>query len=81
MVAEGDKVAARITFIATPNQTLSSLLPQMTEYNITSTVIYRLKEFRIIEKWTQVSVLRELGISFDDIKNLYYDSNPPNDGN
>ena len=68
IIAEGDKVAARITFIATPAENFSSMLSQKNEYRITSTAIYRVKEFQIIEKWTQISVLKELGISLDDIK-------------
>ena len=79
MIAEGDKVAARITFIATPAETLNSVLLQKREFKVTGTVIYRLQEFQIIEKWTQVSVLKELGISLNDIKNLSYDRDQTDD--
>jgi L-amino acid N-acyltransferase YncA/predicted ester cyclase len=70
IIAEGDKVAARITLIARLPEDM--LCPPMhnKEYRVTGTTIYRLKEFQIIEKWTQVSVSKELGVP-DDLKNLF----------
>ena len=71
ILAEGDKVAARITFIARLPKNVYCPPLQNREYRITGTTIYRLKEFQIIEKWTQVSVLKELG-GIKDLKNLFF---------
>lgn len=70
IVAEDDKVAARITFIASLPENVICPPMKNKEFNITGTTIYRLREFKIIEKWTQVSVLKELGV-IDDLKNLF----------
>jgi phosphinothricin acetyltransferase len=70
ILAEDDKVAARITFIARLPKDVHCPRLEKREYKITGTAFYRLKEFKIIEKWTQVSVLKELG-GLKDLKNLF----------
>jgi predicted SnoaL-like aldol condensation-catalyzing enzyme len=78
IIAEGDKVAARITFTANlPVRLISRLQSQ--EFKVTSTTIYRLERFKIIEKWTQVSVLKELGLTLNDITTIMNDTDQTND--
>jgi predicted ester cyclase len=69
IIAEGDKVAARITFTATARD-LPDFPINNKETSITGTAIYRFEDGLIIEKWTQVSVLKELGISMNDLNKI-----------
>jgi predicted ester cyclase len=78
MIAEKDKVSARITFVATFDGYLGSIPPTKREYRVSGTAIYRFKDNQIIEKWTHVSIPKELGISIDDFSNPNNDSNQVN---
>ncbi|HMG91971.1 MAG TPA: ester cyclase [Chryseolinea sp.] len=68
IIAEKDKVAARITFIAIAKDQIGIPQTSKKDYKITGTAIYRFEDGLIVEKWTHVSVLKELGISLDDFK-------------
>jgi len=67
MIAEGDKVAARITFIGTFERPVGNVKPDGKEYRMTGTTFYKFKEGKILEKWTQISVLDVLNINKDEI--------------
>jgi predicted ester cyclase len=75
MVAENDKVAARIVFIGTFDDKLGELDPTRIEYRATGTTIYRFENGKIIEKWTHVTVSDMLGIPSEELlKKLKSDS-------
>ncbi len=68
IIAEGDKVAARITFLAKGDGRIGKNDFTGKEYKITGTTFYRFENNQIIEKWTQVSVLKELNLVMTDLK-------------
>ena len=74
IIAEGDKVAARITFTALAKDQQDATRIGNKDYKITGTAIYRIVDGLIVEKWTQVSVLKELKISSDDFNALAHGS-------
>ena len=71
IIAEGDKVAARITFTAIAKEPIGNS-PNNKRYQISGTAIYRFVDGLIVEKWTHVSVLKELKISLDDLNALIH---------
>jgi predicted ester cyclase len=72
IIAEGDKVAARITFTAIAKCQLGNSSINDKDYKISSTAIYRFVDGLIVEKWTHVSVMKQLEISLDDLNALIH---------
>jgi len=65
IIAEGDRVAARITFTGTFTNELFGLAPTGKQVKATGTAFYRIENGKIAEKWGEFSALELLGISTD----------------
>jgi predicted ester cyclase len=68
IIAEGDKVAARITFTGRFENAIGNAEPDGKEYSITGTTFYKFKDGQIIEKWTNISIPRVLNFDMEKLK-------------
>ena len=63
IIAEGDKVAARITFTGTFKNALLGYPPTGNQIKAMGTAFYRIEDGKIVEKWEEFSALDLLGIA------------------
>jgi predicted ester cyclase len=60
MLAEGDRVATRVTAVGTHTGELFGIPPTNREFRTTSIVIHRIAEGKIVERWAEIDMMGSL---------------------
>ena len=65
MVAEGDKVAVRVTWRATHKGEFMGITPTGKQIEMTNTLIFRIADGKLVENWATIDelrLMRQLGV-------------------